>query len=272
MFKRIMKRAGCVLLAVCFLFAGCDGGDKPEETPVETPAESSSDIFVNAEPETPPKTVKKRVAMTFDDGPHNVRTREIVDELDKYGFTATFFVVGNRVSGEAYRGGETVKYVIDHGHEVGIHGYTHEVYYDECTDSELEYEMGETAKAIKEYATDYNVRLMRPVGGYITDERVETSQYSVIMWDVDSEDYKYAYFPDTELSEAEQKERVDTIVENVMSKVQDGSIILMHDIYLSTSHATAEILKRLNDEGYEVVSVSELLGDPTPGMKYDSGK
>jgi len=267
MFKKIV----CVLLACCFLLVGCDNGDKPEETPVETPAESSSDIPANAEPETPPEAAKKRVAITFDDGPHNVRTREIVDELDKYGFTATFFVVGNRVDGAVYRGGETVKYVIDHGHEVGIHGYTHNVYYDECTDAELKFELSETAKAIKEQVKSYSVRLMRPVGGYITDERVKTSQYSIIMWDVDSEDYKHAYFPDTELSEAEQKERVDTIVENVMSKVRDGSIILMHDIYLSTSHATAVILERLHAEGYEVVSVSELLGNPIPGTKYNSG-
>ena len=71
-----------------------------------------------------------------------------------------------------------------------------------------------------------------------------------------------------ELTEAEQKERVDTIVENVMSKVRDGSIILMHDIYLSTSHATAIILERLHAEGYEVVSVSELIGNTVPGTKY----
>ena len=70
------------------------------------------------------------------------------------------------------------------------------------------------------------------------------------------------------LSEAEQKACVDAIVENVMSNVEDGSIILMHDIYLSTVHATAVILERLHAEGYEVVSVSELLGNAVPGTKY----
>ena len=53
-----------------------------------------------------------------------------------------------------------------------------------------------------------------------------------------------------------------------MSTVKDGSIILMHDIYLSTSRALEEILRRLYEEGYEVVTVSELLGDPMRGECY----
>lgn len=268
--KYIFKIFVCLLMAISLLMTGCNQitGDQPENTlPF---SESSSDLPVDGTPADKPSENKKRVAITFDDGPHNVRTREIVDELAKYGFTATFFVVGNRVDGTEYRGGDTVKYVIDHGHEVGIHGYTHKVYYHECSDSEYEYELSKTLNAIRSYASGYNVRLMRPVGGYITDARVQSCEYSVIMWNVDSLDYKNAYFPDTSLSEAEQKERVDTIVENVMSNVKDGSIILMHDIYLSTSHATAIILERLYNEGYEVVSVSELLGNPTAGTKYNS--
>ena len=271
--ESLFKVAGCVMLALCLLLAGCGGTEDEPLDPLEgleTPFESSSDIPANVDPETEPPVTKKRVAMTFDDGPHNVRTREIVDELDKYGFTATFFVVGNCVDGEAYRGGDTVKYIIDHGHEVGIHGYTHDVYYDECSDAEFAYEMNETVKAIRDYVPDYVPTLMRPVGGYITDARVEACEYSIIMWNVDSEDYKNKYSPDSELSEEEKQAKVDTIVENVMSQVADGAIILMHDIYLSTSDATAVILERLYEEGYEVVSVSELLGNPVPGTKYNS--
>lgn len=269
--KKILRAILGATLSLCLLLSACTGGPQSPDIddPKESNSESSSDVPANVEPETPPAATKKRVAITFDDGPHNVRTREIVDELDKYGFTATFFVVGNRVDGQAYRGGDTVKYIIEHGHEVGIHGYTHDVYYDECSDAEYDSEIGKTADAIHDIVKDYRIRLMRPVGGYITDERVRDNEYSVIMWNVDSLDYQHAYFPDTELSEAEQKERVDAIVNNVMSEVSDGSIILMHDLYLSTSHATAVILEKLHDEGYEVVSVSELLGDPVPGTKYN---
>ena len=53
-----------------------------------------------------------------------------------------------------------------------------------------------------------------------------------------------------------------------MSQVEDGSIILLHDIYESTYDATKIILERLHEEGYDVVSVSELLGNPAAGEKY----
>jgi peptidoglycan/xylan/chitin deacetylase (PgdA/CDA1 family) len=63
-------------------------------------------------------------------------------------------------------------------------------------------------------------------------------------------------------------ESVEKIVDNVMSQVQNGSIILMHDIYENTYLATKQILKELNSQGYEVVTVSELLGSPKAGVKY----
>ena len=252
------------MLSACLLLVGCVKDDGGEELSIP---ESSSDIPVGGTPAPEPEP-KKMVAITFDDGPHNVRTCDIVDELDKYGFSATFFVVGNRVDGSEYNGSAAIKYIEEHGHEIAVHGYTHGVYYDECTDAEFKDELSKTVKAVKNIVKDYNIRLMRPVGGYITDKRVQTCQYAVIMWDVDSEDYKYSYQPSTTLSEAEKAELVDKIVENVMSQVKDGSIILMHDIYLSTSDAVKIILARLYEEGYDVVSVSELLDNPAPGYKY----
>ena len=209
---------------------------------------------------------KKRVAITFDDGPHNVRTQAIVDELAKYGFHATFFVVGNRVDGKAYSGGKTIPYILEHGNEIGIHGYTHEVYYHSCDDATYEYELSETLVAIHKYEKDYEVTLMRPIGGNITDARVAECDYSVIMWNVDSEDWKNKYKSGD--TDAEAAVKVNIIVENVMSQVSDGSIILMHDIYQSTVDAVVKILERLDAEGYEVVTVSELLGETQAGVKY----
>ncbi len=212
-------------------------------------------------------TATKRVALTFDDGPHNTRTKAIVDELDKYGFRATFFVVGNRVDGTAYNGAEALKYAADHKNEIGVHGYTHSYYYDTCDDTTYKNELQKTEDAIKKVVPNAKVRLMRPVGGRITGERLQNCKYSVIMWSVDSEDWKYKYKSGD--TEEQMKEKVDTIVNNVMSQVSDGSIILMHDIYGSTYDATVEILKRLHEEGYEVVTVSELLGgDLAAGKKY----
>ena len=208
----------------------------------------------------------KRVALTFDDGPHNVRTKAIVDELVKYGYRATFFVVGNRVDGTAYNGAEALKYAHDHGNEIAIHGYTHAVYYHNCEQDRYERELSNTYNAIKDVAKNASVRLMRPIGGNITDERVESCPYSVIMWSVDSEDWKYKGRGDNgELAE----QNINTIVENVMSQVKSGDIILMHDIYENTYEAAKIIIERLHAEGYQLVTVSELLGsDLRAGTKY----
>ena len=223
---------------------------------------SSSNTNSNTRPNTnnnSSSSGKKRVAITYDDGPHNVRTKAIVDELAKYGYHATFFVVGNRVDGEAYNGASAVQYAASKGNEIAIHAYTHNKYYDTCSNSEYRAEIENTYDAIKAVVPTAKVKLMRPVGGRITSERTQSSDYAVIMWSVDSNDWKY---------KSEGDGNVQTIVNNVMSQVQDGSIILMHDIYENTYLASKDILKQLHDQGYEVVTVSELLGNPKAGVKY----
>ena len=202
---------------------------------------------------------KKRVAITYDDGPHVERTKLIVDELAKYGFNATFFVVGNRVDGTKYSGGEAVKYAASKGNEIAIHAYTHDYYYHTCDDATYKSELSDTHKAILAKIPNAKVNLMRPVGGNITPKRVEECDYAVIMWSVDSNDWKY---------KNDGEAGVEAIVDNVMSQVRDGSIILMHDIYENTYLATKKILKELNSQGYDVVTVSELFGSVEAGIKY----
>ena len=282
--KASFKSVFCVILALvlcAFTLSGCDGifdsgssggggnygggnfvpidgsssNSKDTDKNKETEKESSEDIIYKP----PTGGYTKRVALTFDDGPHVERTPKIVDELAKYGYRATFFVVGNRVDGSEYNGGAAMKYAVSKGNEIGIHAYTHNLYFDTCTSAEYKSEISKTEAAIKGVVPSYKVKLMRPVGGRITDAQVSASNYSVIMWGVDSEDWKYR----------SDDNGVDTIVDNVMSQVRDGSIILMHDIYENTYLATVKLLKRLHDEGYEVVTVSELIGSGIKaGTKY----
>ena len=264
-----------LILALLLLLplAACNsnnGQNEETDPPVDSSSDTTAeDIPVVVEPDTEPAPKKPRVALTFDDGPHNVRTRAIVDELAKYGFHATFFVIGNRVNGEAYNSRDTINYIVENGNELGIHGFTHSVYYDTCPDAAYNNEISHTADAIHEKLPDYDIKLMRPVGGRITDERLAASPYSIIMWNVDSEDWRYKYASGD--SDAAAAEKVNAIVENVMSQVADGDIILMHDIYESTYDATVIILQRLNEMGYDVVTVSELFeNELTPGTKYMS--
>lgn len=266
-----------LLLSLCFCFTSCntpssDGEDtvtsddtspSSEGEDTVTSDNTSADLPVDGKPVDSPK---KRVAITFDDGPHNIWTKKIVNELGRYGFTATFFVIGNRVDGKTHNGGDTMAFTASQGHELAIHGYTHKVYYDECTDAEYDFELSETAKVIGQWGNGIVPTLMRPIGGIITPERAAICPYAIINWDVDSEDWRYQY--KSEDTPEMMQEKVDSIVNNVMSTVHDGSIILLHDIYESTYDATCIILARLYAEGYEVVSVSELLGEPVPGKIY----
>ncbi len=248
----------CLVLLACLI--SCDDGEiyrswedgaRPAFKDESSKAEDTTEKANNYD---------KYVALTLDDGPHTVYTKAIVDALDSYGYRATFFVVGNRVDGSSgYNGASAVKYAAEHGHEIAIHAYTHELYYDNCTKEQYEIELSNTAAAIKSAVPSITPKLMRPVGGRITDERVSSCKYSVIMWSVDSEDWKL------------KNGDVNEIVENVMSEVKDGSIILMHDIYENTAEAVPLILKRLHDEGYGVVTVSELFGkELAAGKKYSS--
>ncbi len=268
---RYLTRVTSILLIFVMIFLFSCGDEKRQENPKD-----DGDIVVmatieetTAEVEREDQT-KKRVAFTFDDGPHNVYTKRIVDELSKYGFHATFFVIGNRVDGVKYNGKAGLCYAYENGNEIGIHGYTHTEYYNKCSDEVYESEINKTEEAIKKVIKDTKVSLMRPVGGHITSERIQDSEYSVILWNVDPEDWRHKYSSGD--SEETRSQKVQAIVDNVMSNVRDGSIVLMHDIYESTSDAVVILLEQLANEGYEVVTVSELLGEKrVAGEKYSFG-
>lgn len=255
-------RTFLIIYISAILFLTSCGGTTPSVTTVSS---STTQTTATTAPITPTEP-KKQVAITFDDGPHNVWSIAIADEFEKYGFHATFFVVGNRIGGSkrVYNGSSTAIYLLQKGHELGIHGYTHTVYYNSCSDEEYEYELSETVAAIKKYYSSYTPTLMRPIGGSITQERIKSNPYSVITWNVDSLDYKYKGGE----TEIEKTKNINTIVENVMSVIKDGDIVLMHDIYENTYEAVKIILARLDAEGYEVVTVTELLGKTEPGTRY----
>ena len=248
-----------LILMLALILCGCDDLSTYTRKKDTTPPVSGPD-----QPDAP--TYKKRVALTLDDGPNHYdnRTKNTVDELAKYGFRATFFVVGNRISG-----GDALEYAVAHGCEIGIHGFTHQKYYDRCTEEEYWNELNQTADKIHQKLPNYDIRLMRPPGGSISHDRLAACPYSVILWDVDSLDYEHTYNRGDSDEVCNQK--INTIVDNVMRDVHDGSIILMHDIYESTQDAIVLLLARLAAEGYEVVTVSELLGDElAPGRIYYS--
>ncbi len=234
---------------------------EPTQVPTQEPTQNNGATPkpTDSSPKTTPVRTdgKKYIAITFDDGPSAEYTRKIVDKLKEHNATATFFVVGNRFNEKTI---DAMKYAVDNGSEIQIHGYTHSVYYNSCSDAVYSDEMTKTHDAIKN-AVGVAPTLMRPVGGSITKERIASSPYSIILWNIDSEDWKH-----------KKDANCDTIVNNVMKDVGDGKIILMHEIYKNSYDAFCIIIDKLYAQGYEVVSVTNLFGKDNlkTGTRYYS--
>lgn len=187
----------------------------------------------------------KRIALTFDDGPHYKYTPEILDILKEYGAKATFFVVGEL----AERYPELILREIAEGHEVANHTWSHPKM-SKLSQAKLTEEILRTERLLNEIA-DYRPKLFRPPEGSFrrsSEELAEDNDYTLIMWTVDTRDW--AHTP------------VDKIVETVLTQTGSGSIILCHDFIgrdSPTPEALRIIIPRLLDDGYEFVTVSELL-------------
>lgn len=181
------------------------------------------------------------VALTFDDGPHSTYTRELLDGLRQRGVQATFFLIGKNIEGNE----DLVRQMAEDGHLIGCHTYNH-VDLTRCTQSEAAEEIDQTNSRIAEI-TGKVVEYIRPPFGNWNSALAEEFPLTVVKWTVDPEDWKC-------------RDR-DEVVERVMGEVQDGSIILLHDFYRPSVEAALELVDRLQAEGYQFVTVEELLLD-----------
>lgn len=191
------------------------------------------------------KTDSKRIALTFDDGPHPFKTDEILDLLKEYQIPATFFVIGQNVA--AYS--DVVLREIEEGHEVGNHTYHHKSLY-KCTKETVEEEII-SAEEILLDKIGYAPKVFRPPEGAYTCDIIDVAEkmnYNVILWTIDTRDWA--------------KEPTNKIVENVEKHVRNGSIILFHDYTVKGAHtldALKILIPKLIDSGYEFVTVSDLI-------------
>jgi len=218
--KRLLKSALSILIIFAF-FLPCNG---------KSTAKSSQE---------------KRIALTFDDGPHKKYTEEILDVLEKYQIKATFFVVG--VCAEKYP--EIVAREIASGHEIGNHTYSH-AHLRNIKPSDLTGEI-EKAEQLILSSVNYKTTLFRPPEGVCNDTVravAKDMNYSLVLWSVDTRDWVPA--------------SCDDIVNAVIGNVDGDEIILMHDYVVGKSNTPAAleiIIPKLLDEGYTFVTVSELL-------------
>ena len=188
------------------------------------------------------ETEEKQVAISFDAAWGADKTQGIIDILNEFDCTATFFLVGFWVDDYP----DMVKAIDEAGMEIGTHSNTHPdmVKLDKTTmKSELE-----TSISKIENITGKKVSLFRaPFGSYNNDllDTAEELGLKTIQWDVDSLDWKGLSASD--------------ISSRVMSRVKNGSIILMHNNSDNVLDALRLVLNRLKVQGYKVTGISELI-------------
>lgn len=193
------------------------------------------------------------VALTYDDGPGG-RTPELLDMLAAHDAKATFFVTGLPVREHPW----TVRRAYAEGHEIANHTLDHP---DLATIGAGAVRSNlETTQALVQRETGHTMNLMRPPYGSrngTVDQVTEELGLAQILWGVDTNDWK--------------DRKAGVVSERALDGASDGAIILMHDIHDTTIDASRKIIRELDERGYTMVTVSQLLGTTEPGQVYVDG-
>jgi peptidoglycan/xylan/chitin deacetylase (PgdA/CDA1 family) len=192
-----------------------------------------------------------KIALTFDDGPSGVTCDQAMDLLQEYNIPATFFLVGEQVVNHP----EVVARMVEEGHTIGSHSWSHKQM-DKMSPERFEGEIIYTEEIIN-HVTGKRAAMVRPPYGTINREGLEylrQNGYSVVNWSVDSLDWKY---PDDG----------DQVIINTLKDVRGGAIMLFHTLQGNEpskiiSQVLPEIIYTLRSQGYEFVTVDELLSIP----------
>lgn len=188
----------------------------------------------------------KEVALTFDDGPEDKWTPEVLDILKQKNIKATFFVIGK----QAQKYPDILRRIYTEGHVIGDHTLNH-VDLTKLDTQQIEQELEQCASVIHEIIGK-SPRFVRPPFGFhnaAVDNIVYSKGRIIILWSLDTKDW-------TGLD-------AETIKARILPKMQNGYIILQHDgenAKLGGSvHALPDIIDELKAQGYTFVTVSKLL-------------
>ncbi len=183
--------------------------------------------------------VDKKIALTFDDGPHPIYTPELLDGLRKREVVVTFFVTGQNA--EMYP--ELIEKMQEDGHLIGNHTY-HHVQLSAVGEEIFLQELEETNRVLEEILEE-EIVFVRPPYGEWTKSIEKEIDLLPVLWDIDPLDWCTG--------------NSDKVVKRVLNKAEDQSIVLMHDYYATSVEAALELVDRLIEAGYELVTVDEIL-------------
>jgi peptidoglycan-N-acetylglucosamine deacetylase len=195
------------------------------------------------------------IAMTFDDGPSEKLTPELLDILAQHHIHATFFVIGENV----VKHPEILQRAVREGHEIGNHSWSHPAF-AKMSDARVRTELQKTDDAIL-HAIGGRPVLMRPPYGSITARQKQWINaefgYRIILWDVDPLDWK--------------RPGPAVITSRIVKETRPGSIILSHDIHPGTIKAMPQTFDELQARGFKFVTVSELIAMGKPMTPKQTG-
>lgn len=182
-----------------------------------------------------------KIAITFDDGPHPVYTPKLLDGLEKRGIVATFFVTGEN----AAQYPDIIRRMNEDGHLIGNHTYTH-IQLTSANRDRFRAELVKTNETLKEI-TGKDVTFVRPpYGSWDKSFETELNMFPVL-WNIDPLDWC--------------SNNADCVVRKVEKNVKESSIILLHDCYDTSVKAALRIVDDLTAQGYQFVTVDEILFD-----------
>ena len=222
--------------------AGSDGAaqtDAPEESAAEP--ETTTTTGTTHHPEKQPEEYGKVIALTFDDGPNITCTPYVLDVLEKYNAKASFFVIGDNINEES---AQVMKRAYDMGCEINNHSKTHS-YMNKMSAEEIAAEIQYTSDLVEQY-TGEPTKFFRPPYIAVNSKMFETIDLPFINgkgcndWD--------------------DKVSTETRIEKTLEQAEDGGIILLHDADMNynTVDALDVIIPKLQEEGYELVTLSDL--------------
>lgn len=208
-------------------------------------------VRIERKPQTTPKKLQvvsavqeeewRKVALTFDDGPHPVYTEKLLDGLSERDVKVTFFVTGEH----ARMHPEVIERMQQEGHLIGNHTYTH-IQLRKNNKQAFRDELVQTNEVLKEITGEEVVYVRPPYGSWDKSFEKELNMFPVL-WSVDPMDWC--------------SKNTDCIVQKVLANTKENDIILFHDYYETSVEAALKVVDRLTEQGYTFVTVDRILFD-----------
>lgn len=231
-----------IVLSVSKIYSVMQKKDSQAQNPKqqEQNVQPATQQAVEATPAPTPVVRDKAVALTFDDGPSRENDDNILNTLQTYGAHATFFVLGNRARVD----GDILQKYIASGCEIGSHSWDHpNLKYSKW--KTVQSQLKRTRNIVSKLTNGYEIQYLRPPYGAISSTMRKKIKTPMVLWSVDTLDWK--------------SRNAKKVVSRVKKYVKDGDIILMHNIYSSTAEAVEKVVPYLQEQGYDVLTVSELM-------------